>query len=237
MNRFKTKLKSVLNLARDVWHFDFAFIGSSIDFKAGQYFMLEVPESDEKRISRAYSIESSPLQKDFFSLCIKLVEGGKASGYFKNLQVDNEVSFVGPYGHFLLQESDKNIIFVATGTGIAPFMSMMDVLWSKGFDRSVSLYFGVSSEEDLFYMNELRKWESEHENLKLFVTLSHPSDKWEGLKGRVTAHLETADVENSKIYLCGNGEMIKDVRDLMLAKGVAKDDIHFEAFTPLAPLK
>ncbi len=232
MKLFKAPVKKITKLTENVWVYDFDYSKDPLDFQPGQFFMIDVLDGNPQKAQRSYSIASSPANKEFFSICIKLIEGGRGSNYFKSLKVGDECSFIGAYGRFFLQDLEKDIVMVATGTGVAPFMSMLSVLWDKGFNKPVTLYFGVKNESDLFYLDILKKWEAEHDNFTLLITLSDPPAGWKGLKGRVTAHLEEAMIEagNTAIYLCGNGAMIKDVREMMLAKGIPKEDIHFEQF-------
>ncbi|MEK9166995.1 MAG: FAD-dependent oxidoreductase [Patescibacteria group bacterium] len=232
MKLFKAPVKNISKLTENVYEYDFDYSKDPLDFLPGQFFMIDVLDGNLVKAQRAYSIASSPENKDFFTICIKLIPGGRASSYFAGLKIGDECSFIGSYGRFVLQDSEKDIVMVATGTGIAPFMSMLNVLWSKGFSKPVTLYFGVATETDLFYLDILKKWEEEHDNFTFLITLSEESSGWKGLKGRVTPHLEEAliDAGNTAIYLCGNGNMIKDVRDLMLERGIPKEDIHFEQF-------
>ncbi len=232
MKQFKAPLKKVSKLTENVWEFDFDYSKDPIDFQPGQFFMIDILDGNPEKAQRAYSTASAPSNKEFFTLCLKLIPGGRASTYFESLKVGDECSFIGPYGRFILEDSEKDIVMVATGTGIAPFMAMMPVLWEKGFNKPVTVYFGVAAEPDLFYLDILKKWEAEHDNFTVLITLSKPEPGWKGLKGRVTPHLEEApfDTGNTIIYLCGNGEMIKDVRELMIKRGISKEDIHFEQF-------
>lgn len=231
MRQFKANLKKIEKLAEDVFRYDFDFVNDPVPFDAGQFFMIDILDGRPEKAQRAYSTCSAP-NPEYFSLCIKLVAGGRGSNYFSNLKVGDECSFTGPYGRFVLQENGKDVLMISTGTGIAPFMAMIEVLWANNFKKPVTLYFGVAGQSDLFFVDTLKKWEAEHDNFTLNICLSRPEAGWKGLKGRVTAHLDDAilDPANTSIYLCGNGDMIKEVREMMLTRGVAKEDINFEQF-------
>jgi Na+-transporting NADH:ubiquinone oxidoreductase subunit F len=231
MQKQSSKLLKVVELNEDTLHFDFSF-DPYIEFKAGQFFMLEVNNGNEKSVNRAYSIASPPINHESFSFCVKILPDGLGSQFLANLEPGDEVKIMGPYGHFVLREADKDIVMIATGTGLAPFMSMLPILFKEGFKRPITLFFGVRYEHDLFYVDQLRKWETEHDNFTAVITLSRPDDSWEGESGRVTAHLAEFPVENCKIYICGNGAMVKQVKAEMLERGVEKGDIHLEQFTP-----
>ena len=233
MKKFTSKLVKSTQLNHDVFQFDFTY-PEDLDFLAGQFFMLEVP-TPERKMTRSYSIESEPDNKEFFSLCVKLIEGGIGSEYLRKMQVGDEAGFMATFGHFVIKDSPKDAILVATGTGLAPFMSMLPTWFKAGATQKITLYFGVRHAEDLFYVDELRAWEKEHSNFHAVITLSQATEDWTGDTGRVTEYLEKLTFENSTVYICGNGDMVKSVKDLLDAKGVAREDICLEQFTPLPP--
>jgi hypothetical protein len=95
----------------------------------------------------------------------------------------------------------------------------------------VELLFGVRAEADLFATNWLNNLKTKYSSFKFFTTLSRPEESWAGLKGRVTEQLGKLDITtNADYYLCGNLEMVKQVRELLAAKGVAPGSVHFEIF-------
>lgn len=230
MNRFSAPLLQFKRLTDDVFQYDFAF-SEPVDFKAGQFFLLDVSDATFKG-TRAYSIASAPSNKGFFSICLKILPDGKASNLLKNMKVGEEAHFQAPFGHFVIQDSPKEIVMIATGTGLAPFMSMLLDLFEKKDPRNVTLLFGVRYEQDLFYVDLLREWEKKESHFKAMITVSRPSEGWTGLNGRVTQHLDIVDPLQSQVYICGNGDMVKEVKTALEAKGVPKTDIHWEQFTP-----
>ena len=232
MQKFASKLLRKIPLTIDTFQFDFSRSEGQGDFKAGQFFLLDV-EDGQASTTRAYSIASAPGNKDFFSLVVKLVPGGRASEYLRTMEVGHELHFQGPFGHFFLKDSPKDVVMIATGTGIAPFMGMIPSLLENGWNKPVTIYFGVRFEEDLFYVDELRAWEKEAPNFKAVISISRPTEKWTGFSGRITEHFEDLNAENIQGYICGNGDMVKSVKEMMEAKGVAKTDLNFELFTAI----
>jgi NAD(P)H-flavin reductase len=232
MQTISSKLLEAKKLTDDVFHYEFE-LTEPVDFEPGQFFMLKVPGL-EKPVNRSYSVASPPKLKGRFALCIKLVPGGKASEYLRSAKIGDEMEFMCPFGHFKLKDVDKDIVMVSTGTGLAPFMSMLPVLFERGFKRPINLLFGVRTAEDLFYVDQLRKWEEEHPNFKATLTLSRPSEGWNGETGRVTSHLEAMEIdpEQSMVYICGNGQMVKDVKNMMVERGLPREGIALEQFTP-----
>lgn len=233
MQKISSKLVSVQKLANDVFHYDFSFGDTPIDFKAGQFFLIHVDDEKEPKVTRAYSLASKPA-KDQFSMCIKLIDGGRASDFLRGIKKGDEVSFSGPFGHFFLRDDEKEIVMVATGTGIAPFVGMLPVLFEQGFKKPITLFYGNTSEKEILYEKELREWEEKYDNFSVIFTLSKPSSAWDGEEGRVQKHLGNGvfDPEECKFYICGNGQMVVDVRKFLMEMGAAKEQIHFEQFTP-----
>lgn len=236
MHKISAKLLQKEELTHDVYQFDFDFGGEPFPFKAGQFFILNVEDGQEPPANRSYSIASPPSESKHFSLCVKLIPGGRASEVLRALEPGAHLNFMAPFGHFVLKEEDeKAIVMVATGTGLAPFMSMLPELFARAYQRPITLYFGVRHEEDLFYMDQLNAWAKEHENFTFIPMLSRPSETWKGAQGRVTEHFLNHDLdpEKTRIYICGGGSMVKEVKKMAEDKGVPKDSIHFELFTTL----
>ncbi len=225
-------LKSARELAPDVFHYEFS-LPEALNFKPGQFMTLKVKD-ELPPVTRSYSIASAPNGSGEFALCIKLIPGGRGSEYLRKATIGAELEFMGPFGHFVLEDSPKDIVMVATGTGLAPFMGMLPVLFQQNFAGKIHLLFGVRHEEELFYQDELAAWAATHPNFTFVSTLSRPSETWKGATGRVTEQFQSLplDLQNTLIYICGNGQMVKDIRTLALEKGLDKKAIHLEQFSP-----
>jgi len=201
----------------------------NFDFTAGQFvqFFIETPEEELKR---SYSICSTP-EEEHLSLCITLVEGGKGSNYFKNLEEGDTLKFTEAKGHFLAKETDSKQIFIATGAGIAPIYSMMKSLLKRKYPHEIFLLFGVRSEENLFWQEKLEELKENYSNFNFLTTLSQAqSDNWDGEKGRVTAHIENYFDKNANFFLCGSAAMITETRKMIIDLGADAKSIHFEMF-------
>ena len=183
MTKFAAKLIRSIPLTADTYQLDFAWVGEAVPYEAGHFFLLEV-EDGGPRVTRAYSICSAPAEKEFFSLCLKFLPGGRASEYLKNMEMGRDVHFQGPFGHFKLTDSKKDIVMVATGTGIAPFMGMIPTLIARGFKKNISLYW---SEEDLFYLMQFKTWEKQNSSFLSRFALKIKASV------DVTEHLEGLD--------------------------------------------
>lgn len=198
---------------------------TGFSFVPGQFVQVRVPDGDALLL-RSYSLSSTPVDP-YLELCVKILSGGKASALLDSLQIGEQIEISEPRGFFVIQpEHAKRKIFIATGTGIAPIMSMIE--GSHGSEGTTTLLFGVRTEEDLFWTERFEKIKHNQSGFDSAVTLSQPSSGWTGKKGRVTEHLP---IElSAEYYICGNAEMVKDVRHLLLADGVNTKSIHLEIF-------
>lgn len=197
-------------------------------FTAGQFAMVEVAPG----VKRAYSVASLPQDLATLTFCVGTAPGGTGSRYFENLKVGDSVNLELPYGVFTVRSDDKPLLFVATGSGIAPFKSMVADLLANRFDRPLDLLFGVRSEADLFYAEYFANLAAQYRNFRFMATLSQPGEKWAGSRGRVTSVLGELGGEylNHDVYICGSKQMIVDVRALFTAKGMPALSMKFEIF-------
>jgi len=225
---YRARVDQIRNLTYDVREIGFRLIApKEIHFKAGQFVSFEVPHpKSHKPVTRPYSIASPPSQRDRISLLLNLVPGGPGSTYLFSLKEGDETRFKGSAGSFYLkEEGPRDLLFVATGTGIAPFRSMLDHVFERGFSRSATLYWGLRSQRDLYYQKEFEALAKQHQNFSFIMTLSRPEPGqpgWTGSTGRVTKLVEerVASVANLAVYLCGNSGMIRDVAALISKKGL-----------------
>lgn len=204
-----------------------------IDFKPGQYLQFKIAGADEYR---AYSIATSPIIRDRVELIIRLVPGGLCSNYVhKVLDKGDQVIFTGAFGDFYLQEeSNKDIIAIAGGCGMAPIRSILYYEAAKGMPRKFYYFFGARTKKDLFYTEELKALEKKYPNFKYFPALSEPSpkDRWEGEVGLITKTVEKyVDKDTEKeAYLCGPPPMIDAANLVLMRKGVREEDIYYDKF-------
>lgn len=226
--RYTTTLLSKKEIAHDVLELHFAK-PDGFSFEAGQFIQFFVP--GEEQVIRSYSIASTSLDKTI-ELCVKCLPEGKASGYFKQLEVGQTAEFRGPRGRFVCSNDVQAYYFVATGAGMAPIMGMIrEELEVKKSDKQIHLLFGVRNEDDIFWAERLALLKAAFPLFDYQITLSQPKPdgSWSGLRGRVTEHLLHHLVSHS-FYLCGSAAMVKDVREILLKNGVDGKQVHFEIF-------
>ncbi len=201
------------------------------EFRPGQWIML-FGTADGKPLSRPYSIASPPSQKGRIDICLKRIENGPISNFIFGLKEGDQVKIKGPYGVFTLRETDNGIIFVATGTGLAPFLSMIPHLLESGFTKGVWMVFGCRYEEDIIYQDYFENLEKKYLNFRYFLTLSRPGDGWQGRKGYVQEILksEVKDPKTKDIYICGIPRMVEEVQQLCHDMGFDREKIHIEKY-------
>lgn len=219
------------NLAGEFYLARFDMVApSTIDFDAGQYVIFLTGGSKPRH---TLSIASSPKEKNSIDFLQSVAPMGEGSKWFMNLKAGDEVSFLGPLGKFCMQKNTpEGKTFVATGCGVAPLRSMILDYLESGGTAPVTLYWGLRFETDVFWKEEFEALEKKYPNFHFYLTLSKPTDIWQGLKGRVTDHLlsETKQLQNTEYYLCGNRQMIVEVRKLLTDAQVPDAKIFTETF-------
>ncbi len=220
----KTQLTSNIILV------DFALITPpELEFLAGQTLSLNVGPTT----NRSMSIASPPSEKTHILMCHDVSPGGPGSLWTINHREGDAATFMAPLGLFVMdRESHRKKVMIATGTGIAPFRSMLfDYLGNGGTD-DITLYWGLRHEEAVYWLDELTDLSLKYPNFRFVLTLSKPSPTWQGAKGRVTDHVvqEESHLSGSDFYLCGNQEMIKDMESQLMHHQVPADQIYKELY-------
>lgn len=201
------------------------------NFIAGQFITIKI-EDKLPPCFRAYSICSSPKNKEIL-LCIKKIPKGRGSNWLFNLKIEDEINFLGPNGNFTFKNKKRNTFFIATGTGIAPFYSIIEDELLKGNKNKIYLLFGLKNEESIFYKTHFENLANQYKNFDFNLTLSQPkTDSWEGKTGRVTNLLKNIsfDVDRTDFYICGLKDMIDSVKNLLIKKGISEKSIYFEEY-------
>ena len=208
------------------------------DFIPGQFITLDLPihEKRNKRW-RSYSIASPPDGTNVIELVIVLLEGGAGSTYlFNNINVGSELSLRGPQGVFVLPEViDRDVFFICTGTGVAPFRSMLHNIKDKKIaHQNLYLIFGTRLVPDCLYYDELKGLENDIENYKYLPVFSRADATDTSLRrGYVHSVYEGIIAQEKKpayFFLCGWKNMIDEAKGRILALGYDKKDIHLELY-------
>ena len=212
--------------------------GEEISFKPGQYVQLKAPlyEGNDEEVYRAYSIASSPTDKAHLELVIGVGPEGIATTYVHHhLEEGDKVTINGPFGDFYYQDTDAEMIMVATGTGVAPILSLLNYMKDNDIKRKARFYFGAKTPDDLFMLDYFKHLEETLYDFKFVPTLSRIKDddeSWTGEKGRVNNAIDKLleENENQEGYLCGNEAMIDSVVKSLTKKGVKEEKIYYDKF-------
>jgi ferredoxin-NADP reductase len=227
----KARLLSIRELAPGVRHFEFELPElPKFGFVPGQFMSL-TETIGEDDITRAYSLASPP-SGNRLALCLNEVEGGRFSPHLFSLKPGDEISCQGPYGAFIFKRPVSDSILVATGTGIAPFRSMLLDRLPVDSEHRFTLIFGVRHEHGLLYRGDWESLGREYPNFDFRPTLTRPGPEWKGRTGRVQGHVLEAlgDRRDVDIYICGLKEMVNDVRALLKEQGVDRKRIVYEKY-------
>ncbi|QMS85456.1 NADH:ubiquinone reductase (Na(+)-transporting) subunit F [Candidatus Xianfuyuplasma coldseepsis] len=206
----------------------------TMDFKPGQYAQIRVPGME---IERAYSIASNPKHNNIIEFIIRLVPKGKATTFVhKALENNDDITITGPYGDFFLQEdSSRDIICIAGGSGKAPIRSILQVLKDQNMPRKVRYFFGARTQDDLYMTDEFKALEQEFPNFEYIPALSHADDDetWDGEKGLITEVVAKYynDLSNQEAYLCGSPGMIDACIDVLTDKDLDESHIFYDKFS------
>ena len=219
---FRAIILNIRHLTRDIREMTLEMIEpSELSFQPGQSIAVMVPDcSSDSLLLRYYSLASPPHSMNHLVLLLNSKDRGKGSTFLLENEIGAELQVSGPHGSFMLQhEPDRELLFVGTGTGIAPLWSMIATLLEGPSSRPMKLLWGLRSESDRYYLQELETWKAEHENFSYVLTLSKPSLAWQGKNGRVTDLVqELSTVDDLATYVCGNRAMVKGCHGLVEGK-------------------
>jgi ferredoxin/flavodoxin---NADP+ reductase len=233
------------DLTESLAYFWVRFDAEPTPFIAGQYMTIGVM-GPERIIQRPYSVASPPdvAGSEGYEFYVRRVQGGTFTPILFDLPVGHRMRMIGPKGKFmLLPDDDRTHIFVSSGTGNAPFVSMMRQLLLEGRPRPVVFLNGVSYASELGYRDRVEGWAASGEYPVTFIpTISRPNDPanadWTGRTGRVEAILAPVLDElglspaNSLAYICGNPDMILAAEETLLGRGYPEDQVHKELYWP-----
>jgi propane monooxygenase reductase subunit len=206
-----------------------------IEFKPGQYADITIPGTDDVRSFSMANLPGGELE-----FMIKLYPDGKFSGLLANgeLSEGDEVEVTGPFGVFTLRQSERPLLFVGGGAGMAPILSLLRSMVEKGVDRKAIYYYGARTEADLFHLEELAELAQQLPNFTFVPALSHLDDaaEWDGARGMITDVVSDAEKELGEVdaYLCGPPPMVDAAIEMLDANGVPENRVYYDKFTTTA---
>lgn len=199
-----------------------------IQFLAGQYISLIGPNG----LRRSYSIANAPRADGKIELHIKKVDGGTFSEYwFDQAKANDLLRFEGPLGTFFVRKPlPKKLIFLATGTGLAPIKALLEHISTLPANDlpEIHMYWGSRFAEDIYM--DLAKPSSS--NLKMHVLLSRPGEDWHGRTGHVQDAVlaDHGHFSECAVYACGSIKMIESAKAALVKSGLPSNKFHSDAF-------
>jgi ferredoxin-NADP reductase len=202
--------------------------------------LIHVPQHDS-HVLRHFSILQPSSENSYVDIVAKIIPGGAASMYFSKMELHEDVILQGPIGLFTFKESPRDKIFLATGTGIAPIISMLNSNM-KHVTCNIKLFWGLKRFENVYFLDELKKLAAEIPNFEFKICLSQEhdlliipeEDRKYFISGRVNKGLEEMLHATSYMlhdyYVCGGRDAVESLRQYLYEKGAPKEQVFFEKF-------
>lgn len=199
-------------------------------------------------VTRGYSMANHPGEKGVITLNVRIalpppgtkgVPPGVVSSWLFSLAPGDPVDVMGPFGHFYVQDTDREAVFIGGGAGMAPLRAqILDLLEARGSTRKMTFWYGARSQRELFYSEVFDRLQAEHDNFEWHVALSDPDpdSKWTGLTGFVHAVArdnylaQHAAPEDCEYYLCGPPMMVNAVLAMLDDLGVEPENVYYDDF-------
>ncbi|MBN2591214.1 MAG: 2Fe-2S iron-sulfur cluster binding domain-containing protein [Sedimentisphaerales bacterium] len=238
IKEYNCKCEEIRDLTHDMKLFRFKLVEpSEVKYIPGQYMQFQAPEYEKSKeeVYRAYSIASDPAKKDIIDFVIRLVPGGICTTYcFNYLKKGDDAKMNGPYGHFKLTDTDKEMVWIAGGSGIAPFISILYQMKNTNNQRKATFYFGANQVKELALVDEMKQFEKDLPNFKFVPVISRPeeNESWDGEKGLVIDAVtrNNKDLSNAEGYLCGSPGLIDASVKTLTGLGMEEEKIFYDKF-------
>lgn len=206
--------------------------GSLTTFIPGQYVSLFI-DKDNLKTSRPLSISSPPNGKGLMELTVRRKTPGLVSSYMLDqVKADDTLTLSSPEGnfHYLPARDTRDVIFIAGGTGITPFMGMTEHLLKEIPDIRIQLFYGSRRSDDIIFHSRLASLAAQYSRFKMNLIIEEPSPDWEGETGRIDApflfrHFQPERLAGQTFFLCGPRQMVDSIEESLLGMGVRKQRI------------
>jgi len=231
---YVTRIKDVRQLSDSTFALELQSDAlSALAFLPGQYANLQVP--GEANHHRAYSFSSMTARGDTVTFLIRNVPGGLMSGFLSERAAPGgELVMNGPFGSFYLRSMARPVLMLAGGTGLAPFLAMLDkIVAAGGSAHPIQLIYGVNTDRDVVEIERLEAFTRAIPDFTFEVCVVDANSCYPK-KGYVTHHLEPAHLYDGDvdIYLCGPPPMVEAVAQHLRENSIDAASFHFEKFAP-----
>jgi propane monooxygenase reductase subunit len=210
---------------------------TDLEYKPGQYVDIKIPGSDEVR---SFSMANVPGNK--LEFMIKVYPDGKFSSLLAEggIEEGQQLEVTGPFGVFTLRKnSDRPLVFIGGGAGMAPILALLRAMAEKGSERKAVYYYGARGPKDLFHLEELAELERRLPNFTFVPALSEcgEDEDWDGERGLITEVVTRLEAELGEVdaYLCGPPPMVDAAIALLDQNGVPESRVFYDKFTTTAP--
>jgi ferredoxin-NADP reductase len=225
----------IINETYNTKRFVLQMENNPFSFAAGQFITLDLPISDKKnKRLRSYSIASAPNDSNIIELVIVLLPGGLGTSYlFTQVQIGSQITCRGPLGHFVLPSVlPADLFLICTGTGIAPFRSMVHYIQHQNIAyNNLYLIFGCRTQQDLLYHTELTALQQSMTGFHYLPTLSRENNAAFGFGYVHDIYLKHCkEKPAAEFMLCGWRAMIDQAREQLTTLGYDKKQVHFELY-------
>ena len=212
-----------------------------------RFSLWDLKSQTDETVVRAYSMANYPEERGILKFNIRIATPplntsfppGQVSSYTFNLKPGDKLTVFGPFGDFFVKETQREMVYIGGGAGMAPLRShVFDLLKRSHSKRKISYWYGARSLRELFYQGEFEELDKKHSNFSWNVAMSDPlpEDHWKGYKGFIHQvvyqnylkdHPAPEDIE---YYLCGPPLMIDAVKEMLADLGVEPENIAFDDF-------
>ena len=238
VREFQAVCSEIEDLTYDMKRFRFELKEpSEVKFTAGQYMQLFCPKykGNKEEVYRAYSIASDPKENNYIDLIIRRVPNGICTTWcFDFLKQGDSVKLNGPYGEFRMSDTEAPMVFVAGGSGMAPFVSILSQMRNTDSKRKAKYFYGGNTTKDLCMAEEMKAFEEALEGFEFIPVVANPEEGngWDGETGLVTEAVQRNydDLSEHEGYLCGSPGMIDAAVKVFKELGMTEDKVYYDKF-------
>ena len=200
-------------------------------FTAGQFVNVEIPGTDSVR---AFSMANAPSENSKIELVVKSFPGGQFSEYLRHAEKGQLVRVFGPLGSLRVRLSYRKVLMIASGSGLAPLLSMLADLTQKKDRRPVTVFFGARIPEELYYLDRLNALRDLGPQVAVVPVVEEANQAWTGETGHVTDVIarRMGGLRGYDAYVCGPPSIVADARELVVRLGVREANVYFDALVP-----
>jgi 2-oxoglutarate ferredoxin oxidoreductase subunit beta len=233
-SKYRVQIQEIIEETPSVKSFVFRVPGE-YEFKAGQDLMVSFPDEHAVNGKKSIPLSISNPPTDHNKVILTIRNMGGFTAELHKLQEGDELMITAPVGKtFAVEEdSEDNFVFIAGGTGITPFISIMRMFLAKGKKNNITFLDANKNKEEIIFKKELDRIAEEQGHIKIIHTLDTCPVDWEGEEGficpeMIEKHLSDEELKERTWFICGPPPMIKQMKDVIKKVGVPEKNVHIE---------